>query len=76
MVQGTIQSLLERNASEQPDDVWLRDLHSEGATEWTWSQARSEIHAVAAWLCEAIGEMGQRASILSRNRSHWMALSD
>lgn len=72
MVQVTIQSLLERNATAQPNDVWLRDLHAEDATEWTWSQARSEIHAIAAWLCESIGEMGQRASVLSRNRAHWI----
>ena len=33
-----------------PDKVWLRDLAAEGQTTYTWSQAQTQINAIAAAL--------------------------
>lgn len=72
MTEATMMGLLEKNAAENPDEIWLRDLYAESLNGWTWSEAHSEIHAVASWLCETLGERGARASILSRNCAHWI----
>jgi long-chain acyl-CoA synthetase len=67
---ATFGEYLDQWAGENPDDVWLRDRQGDVFTEWTWQQARNEIHAAAARLEEEFGN-GRSMAILSRNRAHW-----
>ena len=55
----------------QPEQVWMRDLHGTGSTEYTWRGAVDEIDPVAAWLESQFGH-GERMALLSRNRAHWI----
>jgi long-chain acyl-CoA synthetase len=75
MQELTLLNLLEQRVGEQPDEVWLRDLHSDSSSAWTWKEAYSQIQAVACWIQQELGEKGNSLSILSRNRAHWV-LSD
>jgi len=58
-------------AQSQPDKVWMRDLHGAGATEYRWREAVAEIDSVAAWLEAEFGH-GERMTLLSKNRAHWI----
>jgi len=69
---NTITEYLDRWVREVPDQVWLRDRHGDNFTEWTWTQARHEMQAMAAYLEAEFGDVGTRFAILSRNRAHWM----
>lgn len=68
----TLLDLLDERSKDQPDTVWLKDLHAGGSSKWTWREAQSEIQAVAIWLNNTLGLAEQKASILSRNRAHWV----
>ena len=73
----TINEYLDHRATDSPDRIWLRDRKGDEFTTWSWDQARSETHAVAAWLEAHFGvkggdEGGTVLAILSRNRAHWM----
>ena len=68
----TLPGLVDHWADTCPDRVWLRDLRetAEQDVEYTWAQARAEIHAMAAMLESRFGS-GERMVVLSRNRPHW-----
>lgn len=70
MTPNTIPALVAHWAQQNPDTVWLRDLHENGSTDWSWSMADREIAAVASVLEQQFGH-GQNMVILSRNRAHW-----
>lgn len=67
----TINEYLDYRAQHTGDKVWLRDRKGDEFTTWTWSEARTEAHAVAAWLEQTFGP-GTAMGILSKNRAHWM----
>jgi long-chain acyl-CoA synthetase len=67
----TLIKYLDHWAENRADTIWLRDRHDDDFTEWTWSQARDEVNALAAWQEATLGGAGQRVGILSRNRAHW-----
>ena len=56
---------------QQPEKIWMRDLHESGATEYSWRDALAEIDRAAAWFEAKLGH-GQRVALLSRNRAHWI----
>ena len=68
---STYSETLDQWVEHQPDAIWLRDRAGDAYTEWSWSQARDEIGAVASWLEERFGR-GVKMALLSRNRAHWM----
>jgi len=67
---ATFSGYLDQWATQNPDEIWLRDRHGDEFTEWSWLQARTEIHAMAARLEQDFGS-GVNMAILSRNRAHW-----
>ena len=71
---ATLPAFLDHWADARGDKIWLRDLHEEGADEYSWAEARAQVEAVAAALEARFGS-GERMVILSRNRAHWF-LSD
>lgn len=68
----TLLDYVEKNAAEFPQKMWLRDRSGDQFTEWNWSDANSEINAVAAWLEKRYGNSKTNIVLLSRNRAHWM----
>lgn len=68
---NTLIEYLDHWATESPNDVWLREPHGEDLTEWTWSQVREEVRAIAAWEENTLGGPGVNVGLLSRNRAHW-----
>jgi long-chain acyl-CoA synthetase len=70
--ENTVMDYLSRWAEAYPEQVWLRDRKGDTFTEWTWRQARDEIHAVAAWLESQHKHTRVNCAILSRNRAHWI----
>ncbi|RLA32867.1 MAG: AMP-binding protein [Gammaproteobacteria bacterium] len=68
----TLLDYVEKNAAEIPQQTWLRDRSGDQFTEWNWSDATSEIGAVAAWLEQRYGSSKTNIVLLSRNRAHWM----
>ena len=70
MAHQTLLDYIDQWAAEHPDSVWLRDRTGDSFTDWTWKQARAEIHAMASVLEERFGN-GSAMAILSRNRAHW-----
>ena len=46
----TLMAYLDQWATEKPDEIWLRDLKGEGSDDYTWSESRRQIHAVASAL--------------------------
>lgn len=68
----TVTGYLDRQAAEYGDRVWLRDRKGDEFNTWTWSEARDDIHAIAAWLEQSDVGRGANCAILSRNRAHWM----
>ena len=68
----TVIDYLEHCSQEFPERNWLRDLHGDQFTEWTWLQACNELQAVAAWMESEYGDKGCAAGLLSRNRAHWV----
>lgn len=68
----TLLDYVEKNATDFPQQMWLRDRSGDQYTEWSWSDANSEINAVAAWLEKRYGHSKTNIVLLSRNRAHWM----
>jgi long-chain acyl-CoA synthetase len=68
---NTLIAYLDHWATESPDDVWLREPQGDDLTEWTWSQVREQVRAIAAWEESALAGPGVNVGILSRNRAHW-----
>ncbi len=67
----TLIEYLDHWVEEYPDDIWLRDVHGDDITDWTWKQAQEQIYALAAWEEENLSGPGARIGILSRNCAHW-----
>ena len=67
----TIPAYLAKWAAELPDQVWLRDRQGDDFQEWTWSQAKAEVDAVASWF-ESNFPAQTKIAILSRNCAHWV----
>jgi len=65
----TLLDYVEKNAAEIPQKTWLRDRSGDQFTEWNWSDANSEINAVAAWLEQRYGPSKTNIVLLSRNRA-------
>jgi long-chain acyl-CoA synthetase len=63
-MKNTLLEYLDQWAVECPDKVWLRDRKGDEFTSWTWSVARTEIHAVAAALESRFGGGGRNIGIL------------
>lgn len=55
---------------EYSDQVWLRELNGETATEYSWSDSSAEVYAAAAALEQRFGR-GVCMLMLSKNRPHW-----
>ncbi len=68
----TLIEYLDHWAKEYPDDTWLRDIHGDNATEWSWAQVQEQVYALAAWEEENLSGPGARIGILSRNCAHWI----
>ena len=68
----TLLDYVEKNAADIPQQMWLRDRSGDQFTDWNWSDANSEINAVAAWLEQRYGPSKTNVVLLSRNRAHWM----
>jgi long-chain acyl-CoA synthetase len=67
----TIPAYLAKWAAESPDQVWLRDRLGDSFQEWSWSQAKAEVDAVASWF-ESNYPAQTKIAILSRNCAHWV----
>ncbi len=68
----TISDYVDRNCKAFPQQIWLRDRKGNDFTEWTWSDARAELNAAAAWLEQRYGASQANIVLLSRNRAHWI----
>ena len=66
----TLMAYLDQWAEEKPHEIWLRDLKSEGSDDYSWSESRRQIYAVAAAL-ERRYDKDTKILLLSRNRAHW-----
>lgn len=66
----TLMAYLDQWATEKPEEIWLRDLKDEGSEDYTWSESRRQIHAVASAL-EARYPRDTKILLLSHNRAHW-----
>ncbi|EAQ96975.2 Long-chain acyl-CoA synthetase (AMP-forming) [Congregibacter litoralis KT71] len=66
----TLPQFLDHWADTRGDKIWMRDLREEASDDYSWSQARDQINAVAAALEARFGH-GHNMIILSRNRPHW-----
>jgi long-chain acyl-CoA synthetase len=67
----TVFDYIDKNCDACPQRVWLRDRRGDVFTEWTWSDARAEFTAAAAWLEQRYGASQANMVLLSRNRAHW-----
>lgn len=46
----TLMAYLDQWAEEKPHEIWLRDLKGEGSDDYSWSESRLQIYAVASAL--------------------------
>ncbi len=67
----TLIEYLDHWAAESPEGTWLRDVHGDDITDWTWQQVRDHAYALAAWQEENLSGPGARIGLLSRNCAHW-----
>lgn len=67
----TLIEYLDHWAEQSPDDIWLREPQGDEVTDWSWSQVRAQVQAIAAWEESFFGGSGVNVGILSRNRAHW-----
>ncbi|MDP5053445.1 MAG: AMP-binding protein [Congregibacter sp.] len=67
---ATLPEFLDHWADTRGDKIWMRDLRTEGSEDYSWSEARRQINAVAAALETRFGH-GHSMIMLSRNRPHW-----
>jgi long-chain acyl-CoA synthetase len=72
MQHTTLLAYLDSLSEECPDRIWLRDRKGDEYTEWSWSDARAEVNAAAAWLEQRYGASQANIALLSRNRAHWL----
>lgn len=72
MENTTVIDYLEKWSREQQSRVWLRETVAGVDRQWTWSAAKAEIDAIAAWLAQRFAGGGANIAILSRNRAHWV----
>lgn len=72
MIHPTLLEYLDSFCDECPERIWLRDRRGNEITEWSWSDARAEINAAAAWLERHYGASQANITLLSRNRAHWI----
>jgi long-chain acyl-CoA synthetase len=71
-LETTIPQLFSRNATEFPQRPALTDNGREPRT-WTWAEAHSEVHALAAGLAALGLQRGQTMLIMMANRAeHWL----
>jgi long-chain acyl-CoA synthetase len=70
MEMQTLPELLDHWADTRGDKIWMRDLREDGSEDYSWSEARRQINAVAAALEARFGHQ-EKMIILSRNRPHW-----
>jgi long-chain acyl-CoA synthetase len=70
MEMHTLPEFLDHWADTRGDKIWMRDLREEGSEDYSWSEARRQINAVAAALEARFGHQ-EKMIILSRNRPHW-----
>lgn len=68
---NTLIEYLDHWAEQSPDDIWLREPQGDEVTDWSWSQVRAQVQAIAAWEESFFGGSGVNVGILSRNRAHW-----
>jgi long-chain acyl-CoA synthetase len=66
----TLMAYLDQWAEEKPHEIWLRDLKGEGSDDYSWSESRLQIYAVASAL-ERRYDKDTKILLLSRNRAHW-----
>lgn len=69
---NTLQDYLNHWANEAPDREWLIDRKGDQFQKWTWSEARAEISALAAYLESLSLKKVHKCAILSRNCAHWV----
>ncbi|MEM6605097.1 MAG: AMP-binding protein [Pseudomonadota bacterium] len=67
---NTLPAYLNHRADTQGDEIWLRDLRGEGSDDYTWSEVRRQVNAVAAALEARFGNQKSMV-LLSNNRAHW-----
>jgi long-chain acyl-CoA synthetase len=67
----TLIDYLDHWAGECPNDIWLREPAGDELREWSWSEVREQVNAIAAWEEQEMGGPGLNVGILSRNRAHW-----
>lgn len=67
----TLIDYLDHWTGECPNDIWLREPAGEELREWSWSEVREQVNAIAAWEEQELGGPGLNVGILSRNRAHW-----
>ncbi|MCP4299135.1 MAG: AMP-binding protein [Gammaproteobacteria bacterium] len=72
MQHTTLSAYLDSLNEGCPDRIWLRDRKGDEYTEWSWSDARAEVNAAAAWLERRYGASQKNIALLSRNRAHWL----
>ena len=68
---ATLTAYLDQWNKECPDKIWLRQYKGESSEDWTWSQAHTEINALAVWLESYLEGSGHNLGLLSKNRPHW-----
>ncbi|MEM8715858.1 MAG: AMP-binding protein, partial [Cyanobacteria bacterium P01_G01_bin.4] len=71
MKHETLTDCLEHWSQEKGADVWLRELHEDGTQDYTWSESKAQVDAVATALERRFGS-GANMLLLSRNRPHWV----
>ena len=71
MKPDTLPELVAQWAEQEPERIWLRDLHEEGSDDYSWAQAQQQISAIGAMLEQRVGH-GEKMVLLSRNRAHWV----
>ncbi|MFQ5982052.1 MAG: AMP-binding protein, partial [Woeseiaceae bacterium] len=68
----TLSACVDVLCDECPEQIWLRDRKGDEFAEWTFSDAREEINAAAAWLEKRYGASEVNMILLSRNCAHWV----
>ena len=66
----TLMAYLDQWAAEKPNEIWFRDLKGDGSDDYSWSESRRQIHAVASAL-EARYARDTKILLLSHNCAHW-----
>lgn len=70
MSNETLIDYLDQWADQCGDKIWLRALTETGSEDYTWSEGREQINAVASVLESRFGH-GVNMLLVSPNRPHW-----